>query len=104
MNPLDGMISWIKQHYPKAVVADMGCGDARLAESVPKSVTVHSFDLVSQNPRVIACDIAHVPLANESVNIVIFCLALMGVNVGDFIKEAHRILKPDGIIRIAEVR
>jgi ribosomal RNA-processing protein 8 len=28
----------------------------------------------------------------------------MGTNIGDFIKEAHRILKPYGIIKIAEVR
>ena len=80
----------------------MGCGDARLAASVPN--TVHSFDLVSNNPRVIACDIATVPLKNASVDIVVFCLALMGTNIPDFIREAHRILKVGGIIRIAEVR
>lgn len=104
VNPLDGIINWIKRHHNKAVVADMGCGDARMAEEVPKTVKVHSFDLVSQNPRVVACDVANVPLPDESVDIVVFCLALMGVNVGDFIEEAHRILKPKGIIRIAEVR
>jgi ribosomal RNA-processing protein 8 len=82
----------------------MGCGDARLAESVTPTNTVHSFDLVSQNPRVVACDVANVPLINKSVDIVVFCLALMGTNVGDFVKEAHRLLKPTGILRIAEVR
>jgi ribosomal RNA-processing protein 8 len=53
----------------------MGCGDARLAQTVPNKT--HSFDLVSKNPRVTACDVAHVPLENESVDIVVFCLALM---------------------------
>lgn len=101
-NPLDAIISWIKSSHPSAVIADMGCGDARLSESIPNKV--HSFDLYSPNPRVIACDIAHVPLKKESVDIVVFCLALMGVNITDFIIEALRILKPDGIIRIAEVR
>lgn len=101
-NPLDGIINWIKTKHPNKIVADMGCGDARLAASVPN--TVHSFDLVSNNPSVIACDIAHVPLVNKSVDIVVFCLALMGINMVEFIKEAHRILKVDGIMRIVEVR
>lgn len=101
-NPLDGIIQWIKTSHKNAVISDMGCGDARLAASVPN--TVHSFDLVSNNPRVIACDIATVPLKNASVDIVVFCLALMGTNIPDFIREAHRILKVGGIIRIAEVR
>jgi len=101
-NPLDGIIKWISNKHKKAVVADMGCGDARLAASVPN--TVHSFDLVSNNPRVVACDIADVPLKDQSVDIVVFCLALMGTNIADFVREAHRILKPHGIMRVAEVR
>ncbi len=80
----------------------MGCGDARLAQSVPNKV--YSFDLVSNNAHVVACDMAKLPLPNKSVDIVVFCLALMGVNICDFIKEAHRILKSNGIIRIVEVR
>ena len=28
----------------------------------------------------------------------------MGTNVGDFLKEAHRILRPGGVVKIAEVR
>ena len=34
-----------------------------------------------------------VPLGDESVDIVIFCLSLMGKNIGDFLIEANRILK-----------
>lgn len=74
----------------KLVVADMGCGDAKIARSVQQKV--HSFDLAAPNKWVTACDIAHVPLASKSVHIVIFCLALMGTNLVDFINEAHRIL------------
>lgn len=103
-NPLDGIINWIRSEHKLSVIADMGCGDARLASSV--SNKVHSFDLVASNPavQVIACDIAHVPLQDCSVDIVVFCLALMGTNVYDFIREAYRILRPQGLIRIAEVR
>jgi ribosomal RNA-processing protein 8 len=80
----------------------MGCGEARLAASVPN--ITHSFDLVSHNSSVVACDIAHVPLGDQSVDIVVFCLSLMGTNVSDFLKEAHRILRVGGLIKIAEVR
>lgn len=43
-------------------------------------------------------------LADESVNVVVFCLALMGTNFLDFVKEAIRILKPNGEIWIAEIK
>eukprot|EP01038_Epipyxis_sp_PR26KG_P006210 gene6210-8555_t len=104
INPLDKIINWIKENHRKARVADMGCGDARLSESVPPTVTVYSFDLVSIKPNVIACDIAHVPLQNQSVDIVVFCLSLMGININEFIMEAHRILVIGGILKIVEVK
>ena len=33
------------------------------------------------------------PLEDDSVDIAVFCLALMGTNVTDFITEANRVLK-----------
>lgn len=102
INPLDSLIRWIQSRHPSAVVADLGCGEARLAASV--SNTVHSFDLVAANPTVTACDMAALPLPDSSVDIAIFCLSLMGTNIADFLKEAHRILKPNGILKIVEVR
>ena len=101
-NPIDLIIEWIKRRGKKAIIADMGCGDAVLAKSVEN--TVHSFDLVSKDPKVIAADMAHVPLSDESVDVVVYCLALMGLNIADFMKEAYRILKPNGVVWIAEVR
>lgn len=73
------------------VIADFGCGEAELAQSVKQKV--HSFDLVSTNEQVIACDMAHVPLGNASVDIAVFCLSLMGTNLQDYIVEANRVLK-----------
>ena len=101
-NPLKVVIDWIKVKHPKAVIADLGAGDAELAQSVTNEV--HSFDLVSTNSLVIAADMAHLPLANCSVDIAIFCFSLMGTNISDFLSEAHRVLKVKGIIKIAEVR
>jgi ribosomal RNA-processing protein 8 len=101
---LDHILTWIQQRHQGAVIADFGCGDARLAQTLQKKHTVHSFDLVSINPLVTACDIAHVPLADKSVDVVVFCLSLMGTNTGDFLREANRVLKIGGHIKIAEVR
>lgn len=101
-NPLDSIIKWLESQSKDLVVADMGCGDARLQATVQNKV--HSFDLVSVNPRVSACDMAHVPLPDQSVDVVVFCLSLMGTNMGDFLREAHRILRPAGVLKIAEVR
>ena len=42
------------------MVADFGCGDAKLAQNVPNKV--HSFDLVSLNHHVTACDMANVSI------------------------------------------
>jgi ribosomal RNA-processing protein 8 len=101
-NPLDLVVEMIQSKYPKEVVADMGCGDAALSRRL--SNKVHNFDLVSRDPSVTACDMAHVPLKSKSVGVVVFCLALMGENIEDFIKEAHRILHDRGVLWIAEVK
>lgn len=74
------------------VVADFGCGDAKLAQAFPE-VKIHSFDLVAVNEHVIAGDMAHTSLANGSVDVAVFCLSLMGTNLQSFIKEANRVLK-----------
>lgn len=39
-----------------------------------------------------------------SVDIAIFCLALMGTDYPTFLEEAHRVLKQHGLLWIAEVR
>lgn len=111
----------------KIVIADMGCGEAQFALDVnnfvkdynkskkkqkkasgpaPKhlDVEVHSFDLKKANERITVADIKSVPLEDESCNIVIFCLALMGTNFLDFVQEAYRILAPNGELWIAEIK
>lgn len=102
-NPLDGVISWLRKEVPKeAVIGDFGCGDARLALELSKR-KVHSFDLVKINERVTACNLAHVPLPNASLDVAVFCLALMGTDWIKFVEEAHRCLKPGGLCHIVEV-
>ena len=101
INPLDRVIEEVKSLPKGTVVADFGCGEARLARSVPH--TVHSFDLVAVNSYVTACDMAHTPLKSSSVDVCLFCLALMGTNIADFIREARRVLRVGGQLRIVDI-
>ncbi|KAE9363057.1 hypothetical protein N431DRAFT_423474 [Stipitochalara longipes BDJ] len=92
-----------------STIADLGCGDAALStalQSVAKKLhlKLHSFDLQSPSPLVTKADIANLPLADGSVDIAIFCLALMGTNWIDFIEEAFRILRWKGELWVAEIK
>jgi ubiquinone/menaquinone biosynthesis C-methylase UbiE len=64
--------------------------------------TVHSFDHVAVYNDVVACDLAHVPLDDETLDVAIFSLSLMGANFTDFLREAYRTLKLDGQLHIIE--
>eukprot|EP01028_Stygiella_incarcerata_P011797 TRINITY_DN68713_c0_g1_i1.p1 TRINITY_DN68713_c0_g1~~TRINITY_DN68713_c0_g1_i1.p1 ORF type:complete len:302 (-),score=79.98 TRINITY_DN68713_c0_g1_i1:108-1013(-) len=101
VHPLSVVRNVVESHPKHYVWADMGCGEAELARTV--SSKVHSFDLVAENERVIACDMANTPLKDGEVDGVVFCLSLMGTNLDDFVREAFRILKADGILLVAEV-
>jgi hypothetical protein len=121
-NPLDHMISFCRAQVAsrpppaagttplKIEIGDFGCGEARLAQTLSAlpatagRVRCHSFDLVAANQHITACDIAKTPLANASLDIAIFCLSLMGTNYMNFLREAHRTLKANGALKIAEVQ
>ncbi|XP_062242607.1 ribosomal RNA-processing protein 8 [Platichthys flesus] len=100
-NPVDAIISWIQLKPPSLVVADFGCGDCKIARSVQNKV--HSFDLAAACDLVTVCDMANVPLRDGTVDIVVFCLSLMGTNLADFLAESNRVLKMGGVLKIAEV-
>lgn len=76
------------------VIGDFGCGEAKIAKSLPQA-KVYSFDLSSLDPCVTVCDMASTPLENESLDVVVFCLSLMGTNFGDYLVEANRVLKTE---------
>ena len=103
VNPLDIIISQLAKKNNSVVVADFGCGEARLAKTLQNQHVFHSFDLVAGNELITACDVAHVPLEDACVDVAVFCLALMGPNYVDFVKEACRVLKIGGRLKIAEV-
>ncbi|NXF88494.1 RRP8 protein, partial [Eubucco bourcierii] len=100
-NPADRIVRYLRRRPASLVVADFGCGDCKVARSVPNQV--HCFDLLPLCPRVTVCDMAQVPLEAESVDVGVFCLALMGTNLQEILEEANRVLKPGGTLLVAEV-
>lgn len=100
--PVDEAIKWIREKFDKdAVIADMGCGDAKVALELPNKV--YSFDFKARNSRVTECDMSNTPLESGTVDIVLFVMSLMGTNLGDFVTEARRIMKPTGTLLIIEI-
>ncbi|KAL5527200.1 hypothetical protein ACEPAG_5991 [Sanghuangporus baumii] len=111
-NPVDHFIKALSSYPERSVIVDLGCGDAALARNlVPKGYTVLSFDLFSANPFIVAADICgRLPLpgseANDEgqiVDVVVCCLSLMNSNWLNCVREAGRILKTRGELKIAEV-
>ncbi|GAA5921732.1 hypothetical protein JCM3775_001788 [Rhodotorula graminis] len=116
-----------------ALIADFGCGDAALARTlvpttspaaaslpampslkVPtklvaqKQLKVASFDLLSQSSYVVEAECSSVPLpggdaGGEIVDAVVCCLSLMGTDWIRMVREAKRVLKDGGVLKIAEV-
>jgi ribosomal RNA-processing protein 8 len=117
-NPVSYYISVLQKYPARTIVADLGCGDAALAKALlPKGVTVLSYDLVSDGRYVIEADVCErVPLPGSEglgdgmpegeghvVDVVVCALSLMGTNWINCIREAWRILKSSGELKIAEV-
>nr|CAH7744589.1 unnamed protein product [Callosobruchus chinensis] len=101
LNPLDIVIQTVKRMPKSLVVADFGCGEGRLALSVPQRT--FSFDLVALVDHVTPCDMAHVPLHDSCIDVAVFCLSLMSTNLGDYLVEANRVLVIGGVMKIVEV-
>ncbi|KAJ3827072.1 methyltransferase-domain-containing protein [Lentinula raphanica] len=117
-NPADHYTETLSTYPTKTIVADLGCGDAAIARALTsQGLSVLSFDLVSINPYVVEADICGtLPLPGSEgtdgsssdgeahiVDVAVFSLSLMSTNWPQSIREAWRILKPHGELKIAEV-
>ncbi len=100
--PADEMIQ-LYSGRSHAVIGDFGCGEGMIGAALNGQHTVHSFDHLAPSPHITACDIAHVPLDNNALDVAIFSLALMGKNFTQYIDEAHRTLKIGGRMHILEM-
>ena len=97
--PYEYIASKIKNK--RQIVGDFGCGDNQMKTHIPNN-KVYSFDHVACDDTVTACDMAHTPLEDESIDIAVFSLALWGCNYEDYFKETYRVLTFDGLMYIAE--
>jgi hypothetical protein len=100
--PYQEAIKWL-QKRSDLVVGDFGCGEALIAKALTGKHTIHSFDFIAINDMVIECDMARVPLEDSCLDVAMFNLSLMGLNIADYIREATRTLKLDGQLWIYEV-
>jgi Hypothetical methyltransferase/Probable Zinc-ribbon domain/Type III restriction enzyme, res subunit len=99
--PYEDSIKWLKKRSD-LVVGDFGCGEALIAKALVDKHTVYSFDFIAINDSVIECDITRVPLEDGCLDVAMFNLSLMGLNISDYIREAARTLKLDGQLWIYE--
>ncbi|KAG9203480.1 25S rRNA (adenine645-N1)-methyltransferase [Epicoccum nigrum] len=102
-----------RAHGAKCLIADLGCGVASLSYRLQPhlsslNVDIKSFDLSQPSgpskDLVTVADISALPLRDNSTDIAIFCLALMGTNWLDFIDEAYRVLRWKGELWVAEIK
>ena len=105
----EGDIQPLPRTEGRCNIADLGCGDAAISTALQPSLKklhlkIHSFDLHSPSSLVTKADIASLPIPDNSIDVAIFCLALMGTNWIDFIEEAFRILRWKGELWIAEIK
>ena len=114
VNPVQVFIRRLEERLVKASkvslrVADLGCGDAKIAAHFDKKqefrgkIKVDSFDLAALNEHVVVASMTEVPLPDASIDVAIFCLSLMNTDCQRALMEARRILKPSGSLWIAEV-
>lgn len=107
--PTAGDVEPLPRTAGTCTVADLGCGDGRLGSELQPlaedlRLQVLSFDLHSPAPHVTKADMANVPLPDGSVNVAVFCLALMGTNWPAFVEEAYRLLHWKGELWVAEIK
>lgn len=98
--PAEVLRGWVGDRKNKRI-ADLGCGEMLMDPRDGKN-TILGFDHVAIDDRVVECDISSVPLEDESVDIAVLSLALMGSNYSDYLLEARRIIDIDGYVWIAE--
>jgi hypothetical protein len=102
-DPNEEWIEKISKMKKSFKIGDFGCGEAMIARTFGKNRTVHSFDLHSDDKELVQeCNIKSTPLKNESIDIAVYNLSLMGTDWKDFIKEAQRVLEFQGRLFISD--
>lgn len=104
VHPLSWVLPALYRTPSNTVIADMGCGDAQIAETlIPKGYTVHSYDLIAKHPFVTQASMTQIPLPDCICDDVVYCLSLMNTDYANAIFEGARILKQGGNMHVVEV-
>ncbi|KAH8738849.1 hypothetical protein FG386_002304 [Cryptosporidium ryanae] len=110
LDPLDRVIEYIRSNDKVRVIGDFGCGTAKISQlfGSKRGYKVYSFDLncpkeLACKNNITICNIKSVPLGDNTLDLAVFCLSLMGTDWPLFIAEACRVVKCKGLIIITEV-
>lgn len=106
--PLNQIIAKLEEnkHKKPKTLLDLGCGILpKIRDHFEGSTryTVRSFDHLSIVPGVEVCDIAHLPVEEESVEYVVLSRAMCGSNCKEYLQEAYRVLDPLGRMYVGEL-
>jgi hypothetical protein len=101
--PYQEAIIWL-QKRSNLVVGDFGCGEALISKTLNGQHVFHNFDFIGIDDSVVECNMTRVPLEDNCLDVVMFNLSLMGLNVTDYIREAARTLNLDGQLWIYEAK
>lgn len=105
--PVNRIIAELEKnkHTRTKIVLDLGCGRVpKIRDHFAGSslYEVRSFDHVAAREGVEECDIAHLPLQDNSVDIGVLSLAMWGSNYKEYLQEAYRVLDTMGWLYIGE--
>jgi len=94
---------------PVEAVLDFPSGGGYLKHYLPKSIKTYELETSKAFARISRCKISDwssIPFSNEKFNAIFCCASLHHVskaNRKNFLSEAYRILKPGGILCIADI-
>ena len=100
--PFEYWIKRIKKFSDSYLIADFGCGEAKLYDTFGSRVL--NFDHVSIGTHVQSCDMSNVSefIKDGHLAIAVFSLSLMGKNWSEYLQEASRCLGENGLLFISE--
>lgn len=104
-DPQDVIAAKINESGAHGIIADMGCGRNELKGKITSYYDKWlSFDHVANDETVIEADTTNLSeyVADESLDVAVYCLSIWGRNKKDYFKEANRILKRGGVMYVAE--
>ncbi len=105
VDPLIEIIARLKTMSSKLRIGDFGCGlDAKLMDELGTDRVIGFDHVATSDSKVIAIDMKDVSqyVDNASLEVVVFCLSLMGKNWRAYIVEAKRCLCVRGSMLIAQ--